>query len=225
MIDIIEHMKRAVIFLNGDKPNKNRVNRILKKTDTIICADGGAKHVSAFGLQPDLIIGDQDSLPTTLIKKFQKTRVEFIKHPVDKDQTDSELAIDYALTHGFSEIVVFGMLGDRIDHVLGSLFFLTFHSEHMTVRVITNTQDIYVLKNSEVVLKGKKGDYISLLPMTDAKNNVTTQGLAYQLYNDTLPFGKTLGISNQFSKNKATITVSKGTLLVIHTIFLLESSS
>lgn len=211
-------MKRAVIFINGESPKKERVLKSIKKSDFIVCADGGTRHASAFGLRPDVIIGDQDSITESLVSKFTKRGVKFENHPVDKDQTDSELAISYAMDHGFSELLIVGMTGDRVDHMLGTFFFLSHHTDILQIKIITDTQDIYVLKDNDLKLRGKKGDYVSLIPMTDSKNKVTTKGLVYSLYNDTLPFGKTLGVSNELLSSKATISVWKGTLLVIHTL-------
>src|SRR5690554_2961542 len=112
-------MKRAVIFIHGNKPKKERVAKIVKKADTIICADGGAQYAVSCGLTPDIVLGDEDSLSLALKKKLLKKQVQWVTYPTSKDMSDSEIAISYALDHGFSDIVLFGVIGDRVDHMLG----------------------------------------------------------------------------------------------------------
>lgn len=209
-------MKRAVVFLNGDGLPKKRVLKFIKKTDFIIAADGGAKQALASGLTPDVVIGDFDSLGTSIQKKLKPPKTNFVTFPKDKDQTDSELAIEYALSQGFKEIIIMGMNGSRLDHMLGSLLFTVHHTKNTLITVIEKVQVIFVVRR-KLNIKGRKGDYVSLIPMTAKANGVSTSGLKYPLHNALLPFGKTLGISNELISSTAAISIYNGILLAIHT--------
>src|SRR3989344_5006036 len=103
---------RAVVYLNGDKPIAFKPIQ----TDFLIGVDGGTKHITRLRLKPDIIIGDLDSLPRP------PKGVPIIKYPRDKDQTDSELALNYALKAGFKEIIFVGFMGERLDHMISNLF-------------------------------------------------------------------------------------------------------
>lgn len=209
-------MKRAVIFLNGDRIPKKRILKFVKKTDAVIAADGGVRHALRAGLMPDIVLGDFDSTPRTLQKKLEKKNVNFLKFPTDKDQTDSELAVNYVLKNKFKDILIFGFVGDRIDHMLATLLFLINHTKSIKISLFTQNQDIFVLKNSDLNLRGEKGQYVSLLPFS--KNaKITTTGLKYKLRNQVLELGKTVGVSNEFLSKKAGVKVIGGKLLVIKT--------
>lgn len=210
-------MKKAIIFCHGDLPRPKKVLTHIKKGDLIICANGGTNHVLKLRLIPHVIIGDHDSLPLRSKKKLKDSSVKFIKHLIDKDQTDSELAIDYAVKKGFKNILVFGAFGKRLDHSLANLFLPTC-LKYKTIKIIYihGDQEIFITKN-QCTIKGKKGDLLSLIPLKEDCLGVTTKGLKWPLKNSVLSFGKTRGISNVFTDKKAEIRIKKGLLLAIHT--------
>lgn len=210
-------MKRAVIFLNGNKPPRSLVFTTIKTTDTIICADGGAKHAVFFGFTPHVIVGDLDSLPHALQKKLKELPIEWVTFSSEKDFTDSELAIKYALKKGFREIVVIGVMGDRIDHVLANITFfvrLVRENNDLALRIVDEKQSLYFVRE-KLALSGKKGQTISILSVDGDAKSVSTTGLKWKLDNETLHFGEPRGISNVFNGTKAMISVKKGVLLVV----------
>lgn len=209
-------MRRAAIFLNGESLTKKRIRDNLKPTDTIICADGGANAAFTVKVKPDLVIGDNDSLDSKTEELIRKNKIQKITFPKDKDQTDSELALNYALKRGFTNLILVGFAGDRIDHVLALLFYVTSYTKNVEITLLTQTQNIYLLKSTHVNLTGKTGDFVSLLPL-EKNVRVTTSGLKYSLKNTSLPLAKTIGVSNEFLKEKARVKAD-GKLLVIQTI-------
>src|SRR5574340_972093 len=90
----------------------------------MICADGGARHLGALGLTPDVIIGDMDSLSPDLLRRFEEGGSRGVRHPRDKRETDTQLALEYALQLKPDEIMIFGALGGRIDHTLANISLL-----------------------------------------------------------------------------------------------------
>jgi len=210
-------MKRAVIFLNGNKPPRNLVFETIKTTDTIICADGGAKHVIAAGLTPHSIIGDLDSLSLQLQKRLRRLQIEWVTFPADKDFTDSELAVKYAIEKGFLEIVVLGLVGDRIDHMLANITFFTNVVKNTTdclLQVVEEKQTMYYVRK-KLVMTGQKGQVVSLLSLDGDARGVSTTGLRWKLQNEVLRFGESRGVSNEFIAKNATVSVEKGIILVI----------
>ncbi|MCX8026222.1 MAG: thiamine diphosphokinase, partial [Thermanaerothrix sp.] len=98
--------QRAVIFANGELADGEAVRSWLRPTDYLIAADGGLRHVQALGLQPHLVIGDLDSLSAEQVTALQTAGVQIERHPAEKDETDLELAIQYALRQGFKQMRV-----------------------------------------------------------------------------------------------------------------------
>lgn len=210
-------MKRAIIFLNGDLANLKTVIQHLKTSDYIIGVDGGAKHALQHEINLDVVIGDFDSLSKQDQKKLAKKQISFITYKKEKDETDSELALRYAIKKGYKTILLFGVLGTRIDHMLTNIFSLDYLlNADADVRIIEGNQEIQLIRN-KIKLTGKKGDLVSLLPFKGDAQKVTTKNLTYPLKNEDLLFGYSRGISNEFIKETAEISIKQGLLLVIHT--------
>jgi len=210
-------MKRAIIFYNGNLSDFRNAKQYIKKTDYIICADGGAKHALELSIKPDIIIGDFDSLSKQEQKKFSEEQIAYVKYKTEKDETDSELALQYALDKGFKTIFLFGILGSRIDHMLTNIFALDYLlSVKAAVTIIEGNQEIRLIRN-KIKLQGKKGDLVSIIPFKSDAKKVTTKNLKYPLKNADLKFGYSRGISNVLEKDTAEISLASGSLLVIHT--------
>jgi thiamine pyrophosphokinase len=218
-------MKRVVIFVNGNLSDLSRAKKIINKQDYLIAADGGVKHILKLGLIPHVVIGDFDSTPLPLQKKLKKMckglinqTPTLIKYPTKKDKTDFELAIDYCLEKKFQEIIIFGILGDRIDHLLANIFLLTkiqTENKSIKIKIIEGNKEIYIL-NKKVIINGHIGDELSIIPLDNKLEGATADGLYYRLIDDTLSFGSTRGISNVFIKTSVTIIVNNGIALVVH---------
>ena len=118
-------MSRAVIFANGLVPELESARRLIQPGDTLLAADGGTHHALALGLVPSVVIGDLDSLTVDDRQRTMEKGVHLLQYPADKNQTDLELALDYAIQQGFREILIIGALGGRLDQTLGNLSLLT----------------------------------------------------------------------------------------------------
>ena len=96
--------KRAVIFANGELPAPEAVRKWIEADDLLIAADGGSRYAFALGLNPQVIIGDLDSLTAGAKALAEDQRTNFIVYPRDKDETDLELALQYAIQQGCTSI-------------------------------------------------------------------------------------------------------------------------
>jgi thiamine pyrophosphokinase len=186
--------------------------------DWIIAADGGAGRALAWGLKPDLVIGDMDSLTEGDRAKLEALGCRFIEHPRAKDETDLELALGYAARGGAQEIVILGALGGRLDHAVSNLLLLALPDlGGIAVRLADGEREAMLVRSGETVwLEGSPGDLVSLLPLGGDVNGVTTRGLAWGLDEETLFFGFSRGVSNEMVDCRAEIRVGEGILLVVH---------
>ncbi len=205
--------KRAFIYASGhysveDIKLYKRIKT--KEDDIIICADGGYDALVYTGIVPHIIIGDFDSLKTAVPKD-----IKTVKYPAEKDKTDLEICIDYALEQGCDTVFILGSLGGRIDHTMGSLCALKYAVEYgADAMILTGKSRIYLVE-SEVEIARERFDYVSLIPCSDKVEGVSTTGLKYELNGDTLYKNSSRGISNEFFNNTAKIKVKSGLLYVI----------
>lgn len=207
---------RIIILANGELPNPDKASALIKQDDFIICADGGTRHALTLGLIPNLIIGDMDSLPKNF--SLSTFRGEAIVYPKDKNETDLELAINHAMTLKPDAIIIVAALGGRIDHTLANIALLC-NSYLVThnLKLTDGVEEIFFCRD-QVEVKGGSGDIVSLIPWGGNVEGVSTQNLKWKLNNEILYFDKTRGVSNEMISDVATISITKGLLLVVHQI-------
>lgn len=196
---------RAIIICGGSVGKY--IFDYIKDDDYIICADSGYDHVKALGIKPDIIIGDMDSAENM---PEQET---VILYPPEKDFTDSELAINFAIEKGYKTLLMFGMIGSRVDHSYSNLSLL-FRLRGYEAYIIDSNNVISMLFDT-ITINGEVGDIISILPFSGDIKGVTTSGLKYKLDNDVIKIGTSLGVSNEMAENACTISIKEGTALII----------
>lgn len=196
---------RAVIICGGSVGEY--ILDYIEETDYVICADSGYDHAMKFGIKPDIIIGDMDSVKADLEDN------QVIVYPQKKDYTDSELALFHAIEKGSSHILMFGMIGTRMDHSYANLSLLL-NCKNID-SVIIDGNNIIRMVFDKLLLNGAIGDTVSILPFAGDVQGVTTSGLEYPLIDSTLKIGTSLGVSNKMTQTECCVTVRKGTALVI----------
>jgi thiamine pyrophosphokinase len=150
------------------------------------------------------------------VDRFKTQGVEIRKYPIEKDETDLELALDAALEIKPSTIWVAAALGDRLDQTLANIFLLTRPAfAEIDLRLVDGLRQVFLIRGTSI-LEGKPGDRVSLLPLSQEVTDLTTLGLYYPLENETLFRDQTRGISNHMTSSTAKITLQHGHLLCIH---------
>jgi thiamine pyrophosphokinase len=212
------HQKRIVIIANGDLESPEFYRQLLREDDLIICADGGSRHARTLGLTPDLIIGDLDSVDPQMLPKTGELKPEVISFPPTKDHSDLELAVEHAVKLKPEEILIIGALGgSRVDHSLFNLMLLKIPlAAQIPARIMDQHQELLMIMD-RLEIEGQSGDYLSLFPLTAAVEGVTTTGLKYPLDCETLKFASSRGLSNELFGARASVSISRGILLVIKT--------
>ena len=210
-------LERAVIFANGEIQDYPAVRRLLQPGDFRVAADGGLRHLQALHLQPHLLIGDLDSVAAQDVAALQSAGVEVRRFPVEKNETDLELALLAAAAAGCRILRVAGGLGGRLDQTLGNLSLLMLPGlEDLDLRLDDGREEV-ILVRRQVSLAGRPGDVVSLLPFNGPAAGVATEGLYYRLEGETRYPEHTRGISNVMLGERATVSLEKGLLLCIHT--------
>lgn len=208
----------CIIIANGEINNYTHHLGYINEGDCIICADGGGRHALAMGLEPDYLMGDFDSLDKNLREQLEglPNPPELIKFPAEKDKSDSQLAVEFALTLSPDSIIIMGGTGSRLDHTMANITLLAKFPE-VNIHVVNDTNDLY-LTTDRAVIHGKPGDEVSILPITPVVKGVTTKGLKWPLENKTIEMGSSLGLSNVLLDTQAEFTLTEGKLLVMHSV-------
>ena len=190
--------------------------------DLVIAADGGLAHTEGLGLTPRIILGDFDSLGYVP----EGAQV----YPVEKDDTDSMLAVRKGLELGYRRFVLYGALdGPRLDHTIANLQTLLYLADHGARGYLVGRNSIVTTVRNETVAfpEGCTGIF-SLFCFGEAARGVTLTGLKYPLEDGSLESGFPLGVSNHFTGKKATVSVKTGSLIAIYDAangFALEEST
>ncbi len=213
--------QRAIIFADGDPASYERLvwAAWYVPGDLLVGADHGATYFARFGVLPHIVVGDFDSLAADALAAFEAAGVQVERHPLRKDQTDLELAVDLALAAGVGDILIFGALGRRWDMTLANMLLLARPAYvGVRLRLVDGNQQIMLIAPRRVTkVPGRPGDTVSLVPLGGDAGGVTTACLEYPLEAGTLPFGATLGISNVITTTPATLTVQSGLVMCITT--------
>jgi len=205
---------RAIIVANGSLEQSERHDWVTPD-DLIIAADGGAEVARELGLKPQVAVGDLDSLSSEVRAWLEGIGCQFMEHPARKDETDTELAIQYALHEGADEIVLLGAVGDRLDHTLANVGLLAMPElAEVRARIVSGATEVWLVRD-ELTIDGQPGDLVSLLPLGQDALGVSTEGLEYALHDDTLRFGPARGVSNVMTSWRARVTLRSGLLLAL----------
>jgi len=208
-------MPRAIIFANGSLEKPPELAGLLRETALIIAADGGTHHCTALGIQPSAIIGDLDSIDSREEQFYQSKGTTLIRYPSHKDETDLELAIQYAARNAMDEVIILGALGARWDMTFANVFLAALPQfAKLKIRFLDGSQELVLIRPGEhMQFYAHPGDRLSLIPIHGEAHGVATHGLEYPLLDDTLHFASPRGVSNVFIQAIAEVSIKKGLLL------------
>jgi thiamine pyrophosphokinase len=216
-------IKKALIVANGSIKNAaltyKRISKLYRFDigTLIIAADGGAKNCLSMGISPDIVIGDMDSINISIIEKLnvKEKTIKFISSKSEKDESDTQLAVDYAAGRRIKDILIVGASGDRIDHSLANLLLLSSPAyEGLSIKMLTDNFEIFV-SNKSLSIKGEPGKLLSIFSLTPYTFFIKTTGLKYRLKDEKLLFSPVRGLSNVFTCKDAKIDISEGSLLLL----------
>lgn len=205
----------TVVVVTGGDPVGPAHLPALPPGTRVIAADSGIEHAHALGLVVDLAIGDFDSVSAEGLARASAEGATVEQHPVAKDATDLELALDAALALGPQHIHVLGGHGGRLDHLLANALLLAapaYAGVEMTAQM---GAALVTVVRRPTRLSGPVGDLVSLLPVHGPATGVTTTGLLYPLSDDDLLPASTRGVSNELVDVEAWVTVAGGVLVAV----------
>lgn len=179
--------------------------------DIIIAADGGYDSLISRGYVPSILIGDFDSITSAI-----PNGITTVKHPKEKDETDMFLAYLEGVRLGYTEFVMLGATGGRLDHTYANLSLLLYAKERgHKVSVIDDKTRILCLKNESATLLGNKGATLSVFAIGGNARGVSITGAKYEAKDVILTSAFPLGVSNEFTGADVKVSVEDGALLIM----------
>lgn len=204
---------RALLLAGGQAPPAEFVRSSYHPGDLVIAADSGLNLARAAGLKADLLVGDLDSL-----ESGPDAGQEVQRHPVHKNASDLELALEEAARRGAVQALVLGALGGRLDHALFNVVALLerAHELGLQTRLAEPATEVFLAGPGCHEILDRLGWHCSLLPL-DAQARLTLTGLEYKMEWEVLRRASTRGLSNRVRAARATLEVHEGRVLVILT--------
>jgi thiamine pyrophosphokinase len=206
----------AIVFAAAPlTPTARTISRLAElQQPYVVAADGGAATALAFGFQPDVVVGDMDSIAGPILAELRRRGVPIETHPRDKDATDGQLAIERALVVRPACLWLLGFLGGpRLDQALANVFLLA-RFRIPAVLLDERNECRLLLPGGQVSWLTEPGEVVSLLALSTDVAGVRTEGLRWPLQGQRLLFGGTRGVSNEPIANEARVSIEHGQLLV-----------
>ena len=207
---------KAYIISNGQIDDYSYYRNTVGKEDFVICADGAIYHCINMGIVPDLWIGDFDSCDYEEIcakhPELKSVKIQRL-NPV-KDETDTHIACLIAKEKGYDNLVIWGALGNRADHMLSNIHLLELLHANGISATVENEKNTISYFDSKIKIHSAR-KYLSLIPLDKSVTVVKTKGLLYNLENYNITREISLGVSNEVVGESAEIVIKNGAMLAI----------
>lgn len=178
--------------------------------DLLIAADGGYIALQEQGVDPDVILGDFDSLHTV------PGSGAVLRFPPEKDDTDMMLAVKYGLEQGYQSFRLYGGLGGRLSHTLANIQILAYLSRRgCSAWLLGDHITVTAVSDGRITFDASYTGSISVFSHSTVSHSVLIQGLKYPVCGDDLTNDVALGISNEFIGRESSISVEQGTLIIV----------
>jgi len=211
------YVQDVLIIGSGEPPPAELLARWASHADLVIAADGGCVAARAAGIEPDVVIGDLDSLPAALRREASFMPPAVHEHPRDKDWSDLELAIDHALASAPDRVTLTGVLrGARTDHELAAVFLLEkLVRAGVRSRILRLGERLDLVCDTWISTDLPIGSIVSLLPVTGEVSGIVTEGLRFPLAGEPLRRAASRGLSNRVVSVPVTVHLQQGLLLIV----------
>ena len=212
-------MERKTAFIyTGGTVFEEYVTEKPEEGDLIIAADAGYLTAKKMGVTPDILLGDFDTLGEENIPDG----IECLRVPTEKNDTDTQLAVQVAIERGAGEIVIIGGMSGRIDHTLSTLAILEDLWERKNNRIYATLTDgknrVRFLRSSGTILPRSQYRFFSLIAADETVKGITLEGCKYPLKNGRISRRNQWAVSNEITGNCTLIEIKRGGVWVIESM-------
>ena len=206
-------MSKCVIVGGVKINNTDQIKKYIDETDFVIACDSGIESCKDIGVTPNLIVGDFDS------HKKPDTDIEIITLPTAKDDTDTMFATKEAVKRGFSEVVLLGAVGDRIDHTLANVYILSYlQDEGVKGMIVDDFSEMLIISENGQNISRISDNYkfFSLLCLEGKVEGVTIKNAKFPLENGIITPNHQYATSNEVLPGEvAEVSIEKGSVLLV----------
>lgn len=181
----------------------------LPQGSLVLCADGGYQYALQLGIKPDCLVGDFDTYCGTL------PELEIIRHPIQKDDTDTMLAVKLGLARGCDEFVIYGGIGGRLDHTVANIQTLHYLHEQGAHGILLGERNKAMLHTKGTRRYPREDGYFSVFAYGGVCKGISLSGTEYPLKDAELTTAFPLGVSNHITAEEAEVSLESGLLLLI----------
>lgn len=204
------NMKRCAVIGGADIKDTER--EAVSSCGYVICADGGYDTAVRFGIRPDVLIGDFDTISSIP----QDDGCEIIAFAPEKDDTDTMLAVKLAIQRGYEDITVFGGIGGRLDHTFANIQTLEYiHSCGCRGMLSGEYERVFLQAEDRAEYEREAGMYFSIFSLSEQSEGIYLTGFKYPLVNAVFERSFPLGVSNEITEKKGIVEKNSGLLLII----------
>ena len=201
-------MFKSILCLNGNLPDKKTITK-LSKNIPIIAADGAANYLIKNNIKPNIIIGDLDSLDTKLdLSTSNVIKVE------DQNSTDFEKALSYIKAHNSHPVLVLGINGGEIDHILDNTNKFIKYSTDIPMVFFDAPNKWSIAIQKEIVITTKKSSAVSIFPFQE-NTYLKSSGLHWELNSNNHAIFENTSTRNKTIGSNLTLSTTKDKVLVI----------
>ncbi|QQK07752.1 thiamine diphosphokinase [Miniphocaeibacter halophilus] len=204
----------GLIVSGGNKVNDDILKKYSKKADFIIAVDKGAESLIENNIKIDLLVGDFDSINKKYLNILEEKKTSIIKLEIEKDDSDTEAALNYLIKKKFSKIFMLNCTGSRLDHTFSNVLLLKKLLDNNIKGYLIDNNNRITITNSKVKIE-KEYDNISIIPLTLEGINVTLEGFYYKLFNENIEYGSSRCLSNFLIKDFGNIFINSGLAIII----------
>ena len=188
-------MRRCVIVGGADISNYDRIIAHIKSDDFVIFCDSGLKHMEKLAVKSSLIVGDFDSHENPHLD------VETIVLPCEKDDTDTVFAVKEAIRRGYTDFLLIGVIGARLDHTLGNVYILEYLDElGLKGKIIDDYSEMALVSREPAYIEDLYA-FFSLINITGIAKGITIENAKYPLKDGEITCGYQYGIRSYIGKN------------------------
>lgn len=190
----------------------------VEEEDLVIAVDGGLSYCGLLQVEPDLILGDFDSVSEQEAEKLEELERQIperiLRLPCEKDDTDTLAALKEGLRRGYRDFRIYAATGGRLDHTLANIQCLVYlKNREAAGYLVDGSGMLLVVQNETICFREGLEGYLSLFSLAEESRGVTLEGLKYPLHKAVVSNDFPVGISNEFTGKAAAVTVEDGTLL------------
>jgi thiamine pyrophosphokinase len=203
--------KRACIVCNGEPLPEQALRTELAKAWLRVASDGGMMQFVKLGIEPDILVGDMDSLEQASLNRLRPR--EILAFPQNKGKSDTELAIDVALERGASSIALLNATGRRVDHLFSNLVLLAKYAGVLFLYDGEFTAFALSRLNRSSILNCGEGTIFSVFAFGEHVERLTIAGAKWEVTGIRLE-PCSLGLSNETVGSETTVSIADGILTV-----------